>query len=52
MRVAVIVTAILFIGWLATLGLRVGGNVPAVSEGINTNNSASVLEAVQEGAPR
>ena len=47
MRIATIVTALLFVAWLATLGVRLGGNVPAiVNEG--TNNAATVLEAVQE----
>jgi len=45
LRVATIVTAILFIGWLATLGLRLGGNVPEVAED-SSSNSAAVLEAV------
>ncbi|OGC84723.1 hypothetical protein A3F55_02585 [Candidatus Adlerbacteria bacterium RIFCSPHIGHO2_12_FULL_53_18] len=47
MRIAAIVTGLLFIAWLATLGVRLGGAVPAVvNEG--TSNAASALEAVQE----
>ena len=51
MRISAIVTALLFIAWLATLGVRLGGSVPAVVES-GANNSASVLEAVQESAGR
>ncbi len=47
MRIATIVTAVLFIGWLATLGVRLGGGVPAVAEQ-GGQNSAAALEAVQE----
>jgi len=46
MRIATIVTALLFVAWLATLGVRLGGNVPAVAEE-GANNAAAALEAVQ-----
>ena len=48
MRIAAIVTAVLFVAWLATLGVRLGGMVPAVVNNEGGSNAASVLEAVQE----
>lgn len=47
LRIATVVTAVLFVAWLATLGVRLGGSVPQVVNNGN-NNAASVLEAVQE----
>ena len=32
LRVASVVTAIVFLGWLGTLGVRLGSGTPAVSE--------------------
>ena len=46
MRMAAILTAILFIAWLATLSVRLGNSVPAVAEE-GANNAAAALEAVQ-----
>ena len=48
MRIAAIVTGVLFISWLATLGVRLSTSVPAIVDQNGSNNSASVLEAVQE----
>lgn len=50
MRFAMIVTAVLFVAWLATLGVRVSTRVPAVADD-SSPNSAAVLEAVQDGGP-
>lgn len=47
LRIATVVTAVLFVAWLATLGVRLGGSVPEIVNN-GSNNSASVLEAVQE----
>jgi len=49
MRIAAVVTGLLFVAWLATLGVRLGGTVPAVvDEG--GSGAAAALEAVQEGS--
>ena len=49
MRIAAIITGLLFIAWLATLGVRLGGIVPeVVNQG--GSNAATALEAVQENS--
>jgi hypothetical protein len=47
MRIAAIVTGLLFVAWLATLGVRLGGIVPQVADD-GSDNAASTLQAVQE----
>lgn len=45
MQVATIVTGLLFIAWLASLGARIGG-APVAEDG--AANSAATLQAVQD----
>jgi len=51
MQIAAIVTGLLFVAWLATLGVRLGSSIPSVAEE-STNNAAAALEAVQSSAWR
>jgi hypothetical protein len=46
LRISVIVTGLLFVAWLATLGVRLGNNIPAIA-GEDIQNAAAALEAVQ-----
>ncbi|MDP4020418.1 MAG: hypothetical protein Q8P58_00010 [Candidatus Adlerbacteria bacterium] len=47
MQIAMAVTGLLFIAWLATLGVRLGGSIPLVAEE-GSSNAAAALEAVQD----
>jgi hypothetical protein len=45
MQIAGVVTMLLFVGWLASLGMRIGGQGPVVNDG--AANTAATLQAVQ-----
>jgi len=45
-QIAGVVTAVLLIGWLATLGVRLTNRGPVVED--NTSNTAATLNAVQD----
>lgn len=45
MQIAGVVTMLLFVGWLASIGVRVGTQGPVVED--NSTNTAATLQAVQ-----
>lgn len=47
MRVASVITALLFIAWLAALGVRIAYRGPIVND--QDHNTAATLNAVQDG---
>ncbi len=51
LHVATIVTSLVFVGWAATLGMRLGGDSVVAQEETNTQ-SAAAIQAVERSGPR
>ncbi len=51
LHVATAVTGLLFVGWLATLGIRLGGDGVVAQEESN-NQAAAVVQATERSGPR
>lgn len=51
LHVAVAVTAFVFVGWVSTLGMRLGGE-PVVAQDAGSDQAAAVAGATERGGPR
>lgn len=51
LHVATMVTTLVFVGWLATLGMRLGGDPVVAQEETNTQ-AAAAAQAVERTGPR
>ncbi len=50
-RVAGVLTAIIFVGWVTTLGVRLASHDAAVANQAPAQNTAATLNAVQDAPP-
>lgn len=50
MQIAGIVTAVLFVGWITTLGVRLSSSQSNVANDDGASNTAATLQAVQNGS--
>lgn len=52
LHVATAITGLLFVGWVATLGVRLGGDPVVAQNESNNGQAAAAVQAVERSGPR